>query len=119
MRGCVLLPFVLVTGRAVCGRGHCDACGSADDEVAACGAHRAVAAAAVEVRCLYRHLRSSSWCGADRCGPLHASPPAGDIVALFGVECASGDTFTDGKAQLAMTSIKVPDPVMSVALTPK
>ncbi len=45
--------------------------------------------------------------------------PAGDIVALFGVDCASGDTFTDGKAQLAMTSIKVPEPVMSVALMPK
>ncbi|KIY91335.1 Elongation factor G 1 [Monoraphidium neglectum] len=44
---------------------------------------------------------------------------AGDIVALFGIECASGDTFTDGSVSLAMTSIKVPDPVMSVALTPK
>jgi hypothetical protein len=44
---------------------------------------------------------------------------AGDIVALFGIECASGDTFTDGSISLAMTSIKVPDPVMSVALTPK
>jgi elongation factor G len=44
---------------------------------------------------------------------------AGDIVAQFGIECASGDTFTDGSVQLAMTSIKVPDPVMSVALTPK
>lgn len=45
---------------------------------------------------------------------------AGDIVALFGVECASGDTFTDGQGPaLAMTSIRVPEPVMSVALTPK
>ena len=44
---------------------------------------------------------------------------AGDIVALFGIECASGDTFTDGSVSLAMTSIKVPDPVMSVAVTPK
>jgi elongation factor G len=45
---------------------------------------------------------------------------AGDIVALFGVECASGDTFTDGAGPpLAMTSIRVPEPVMSVALTPK
>ncbi|WIA10608.1 hypothetical protein OEZ85_010791 [Tetradesmus obliquus] len=44
---------------------------------------------------------------------------AGDIVALFGIECASGDTFTDGSVNFAMTSIKVPDPVMSVSLTPK
>jgi len=45
---------------------------------------------------------------------------AGDIVALFGVECASGDTFTDGQGPaLAMTSISVPEPVMSVALTPR
>ena len=40
-------------------------------------------------------------------------------MALFGIECASGDTFTDGSVSLAMTSIKVPDPVMSVSLTPK
>eukprot|EP00798_Chlamydomonas_sp_ICE-L_P017594 gene17594-23923_t len=44
---------------------------------------------------------------------------AGDIVAIFGVDCASGDTFTDGGAKVAMTSIKVPQPVMSLALTPK
>lgn len=48
-----------------------------------------------------------------------SSATAGDIVALFGVECASGDTFTDGSVNYAMTSIKVPDPVMSMALTPK
>jgi len=44
---------------------------------------------------------------------------AGDIVALFGVDCASGDTFTNGKVNFAMTSMKVPDPVMSLAVTPK
>lgn len=44
---------------------------------------------------------------------------AGDIVALFGIECASGDTFTDGSVNYAMTSIRVPEPVMSVSLTPK
>ena len=46
---------------------------------------------------------------------------AGDIVAIFGVDCASGDTFTDGgpKHRFAMTSIRVPEPVMSLALTPK
>ena len=44
---------------------------------------------------------------------------AGDIVALFGVECASGDTFTDGSTKLAMTSMTIPEPVMSLAVAPK
>lgn len=43
---------------------------------------------------------------------------AGDIVAMFGVECSSGDTFTDGSVRYAMTSIRVPDAVMSLALVP-
>ncbi|GMH41107.1 hypothetical protein BSKO_09017 [Bryopsis sp. KO-2023] len=47
-----------------------------------------------------------------------AEAGAGDIVAIFGVECSSGDTFTDGSVRYAMTSIKVPDPVMSLALVP-
>ncbi len=44
---------------------------------------------------------------------------AGDIVALFGVECFSGDTFTDGKARVAMTSMHVPEAVISLAIAPK
>ena len=44
---------------------------------------------------------------------------AGDIVAVFGVECASGDTFTNGKINRAMSSMFVPDPVMSLAIEPK
>ena len=44
---------------------------------------------------------------------------AGDIVALFGVDCYSGDTFTDGKSNIAMTSIHVPDAVISLTITPK
>jgi elongation factor G len=43
----------------------------------------------------------------------------GDIVALFGVECASGDTFTDGTIQYTMTSMHVPDAVISLAVAPK
>ncbi|NLI82157.1 MAG: elongation factor G [Deltaproteobacteria bacterium] len=47
------------------------------------------------------------------------SAAAGDIVALFGVDCASGDTFTDGQLRYAMTSIHVPNPVISLAVKPK
>ncbi|RKH36195.1 elongation factor G [Corallococcus sicarius] len=44
---------------------------------------------------------------------------AGDIVALFGIECASGDTFTDGTVNYTMTSMFVPDAVISLAVEPK
>jgi elongation factor G len=44
---------------------------------------------------------------------------AGDIVALFGVDCASGDTFTDGNIQMSMTSMFIPEPVIKLAITPK
>ena len=43
----------------------------------------------------------------------------GDIVALFGVECASGDTFCGGDLNYAMSSMFVPDPVISLSVTPK
>ena len=42
----------------------------------------------------------------------------GDIVALFGVECASGDTFCAPGLNLAMTAIYVPEPVISLAIEP-
>lgn len=44
---------------------------------------------------------------------------AGDIVAMFGVDCSSGDTFTDGKVNYAMTSMHVPASVISLAIAPK
>lgn len=43
----------------------------------------------------------------------------GDIVALFGVDCASGDTFTDSGINVSMTSMYVPEPVISLAINPK
>ncbi|MDH3212528.1 MAG: elongation factor G [Myxococcales bacterium] len=42
----------------------------------------------------------------------------GDIVALFGIECASGDTFTDESVRVAMSSMHVPDPVIALSVTP-
>jgi len=44
---------------------------------------------------------------------------AGDICALFGIDCHSGDTFTDGHVRYAMTSMFVPKPVISVAIKAK
>ena len=44
---------------------------------------------------------------------------AGYIGALFGVDCASGDTFTDRSVNLTMTSMYVPEPVISLAIVPK
>jgi elongation factor G len=43
---------------------------------------------------------------------------AGDIVALFGVDCASGDTIVSQGLNLSLTSIYVPDPVISLAISP-
>jgi elongation factor G len=44
---------------------------------------------------------------------------AGDICAMFGIDCNSGDTFTDGTVNYAMTSMFVPAPVITVAIKPK
>ena len=44
---------------------------------------------------------------------------AGDIVALFGVDCASGDTFVSGGINYSMASMYVPEPVISLSITPK
>ena len=45
--------------------------------------------------------------------------PAGYIGALFGIDCASGDTFAAPGISLTMTSMYVPDPVISLAITAK
>ena len=47
----------------------------------------------------------------DSCGP-------GDIVALFGVDCASGDTFTAEGLSASMSSMHIPEPVISLAVIP-
>jgi elongation factor G len=45
--------------------------------------------------------------------------PCGDIVALFGVDCASGDTFTKDGLNYTMSSMFIPEPVISLAISPK
>jgi len=43
----------------------------------------------------------------------------GDIVALFGIDCASGDTFTSEGIHYTMTSMHVPEPVIKLKIVPK
>ncbi len=47
------------------------------------------------------------------------SAEAGDIVAFYGVEASSGETFTDGKMNVTLTSMHVPAAVISLAVAPK
>jgi len=44
---------------------------------------------------------------------------SGDIVALFGIDCASGDTFTSEKIRYSMTSMHVPEPVIHLRIKAK
>ncbi len=69
--------------------------------------------------------RSGNKIKVGRLGRMHAdemeelsAASAGDIVALFGIDCASGDTFTDGQLRAAMTSMHVPDPVIRLTVKP-
>jgi len=43
----------------------------------------------------------------------------GDILAFYGVDCASGETFTDGKVNVTLTSMHIPAAVISLAVAPK
>lgn len=44
--------------------------------------------------------------------------PAGFIAALFGIDCASGDTFTEPGVNLSMSSMYIPEPVITLAVKP-
>lgn len=45
---------------------------------------------------------------------------AGDIFAVLGVECASGDTFVESnKSQISLETMYVPDSVISMSIQPK
>ncbi|SCU91035.1 LANO_0D10572g1_1 [Lachancea nothofagi CBS 11611] len=43
---------------------------------------------------------------------------SGEICATFGIDCASGDTFSDGALNYSMSSMYVPDAVISLSITP-
>ncbi|WDP88771.1 MAG: elongation factor G [Desulfobacter sp.] len=45
--------------------------------------------------------------------------PAGHIGAMFGIDCASGDTFCSPDVNLSMIAMNVMDPVISLSITPK
>jgi elongation factor G len=47
------------------------------------------------------------------------SAAAGDIIALFGIDCVSGDTFTSPEIHYSMTSMHVPDPVIHLRIKAK
>jgi elongation factor G len=47
-----------------------------------------------------------------------AEAGCGEIAALFGVECASGDTFCDPSLNYSMSSMFVPNPVISLSIEP-
>jgi elongation factor G len=44
---------------------------------------------------------------------------AGDIIAMFGIDCASGDTFCDDRINASMQSMHIADSVISLAVAPK
>ncbi|WP_035237977.1 elongation factor G [Desulfobacter vibrioformis] len=45
--------------------------------------------------------------------------PAGHIGAMFGIDCASGDTFVSPDINYSMLSMHVMEPVISLSITPK
>jgi len=45
--------------------------------------------------------------------------PAGHIGAMFGVDCASGDTFVSPQINYAMLAMHIMEPVISLSIVPK
>ena len=73
----------------------------------------------------YFNQRTGQKCRFSRIVRMHAnerqeieSAGPGDIVAVVGVECASGDTFCTDKDFVTLQNMYVPEPVISVAIAP-
>jgi elongation factor G len=54
---------------------------------------------------------------ADKMEDIEAAT-AGDIVGIFGIDCHTGDTFTGAGPRINMTSMYVPEPVISLSVHP-
>ncbi|MFP4106228.1 MAG: elongation factor G [Phycisphaerae bacterium] len=74
---------------------------------------------------MYRNARTNQMLRIGRIVQMHANDRkdvdearAGDIVALVGVDCASGDTICGEDANFSLESIFVADPVISLSITP-
>ncbi|MFO0383728.1 MAG: elongation factor G, partial [Pirellula sp.] len=46
------------------------------------------------------------------------SAEAGDIVAIMGIDCASGETYSNDRDYCTLESMFIPEPVIKVAVTP-
>lgn len=73
----------------------------------------------------YRNARTGKSIRVGRIVRMHANQredidvaKPGDIVAMVGIDCASGDTFCDESINVSMESIFVADPVIKLSLTP-
>lgn len=73
-----------------------------------------------------RNIRTNKSVSVGRFVRMHADKreqmelaAAGDIVALIGVDCASGDTFCGEGINVSLEAMFVPDPVITLAVTPK
>jgi elongation factor G len=80
---------------------------------------------AIEKGKSYRNSRTGKMQRVGRIVRMHANDRedidraiAGDIVALVGVECASGDTYCDESLNYSLESIFVADPVIKLSIHP-
>lgn len=55
---------------------------------------------------------------ADRREEIDSAGP-GEIIAVVGIDCASGDTYCGGELRYSLESIYVPEPVISLAVSPE
>ncbi|MEZ6195890.1 MAG: elongation factor G, partial [Planctomycetota bacterium] len=52
---------------------------------------------------------------ADKMEDIDSATP-GDIIAMFGVDCASGDTYRAENTELTLTAMHIPEPVIHLAI---